>query len=827
MNAQITQRLEDLFALQRVVFWHDADHEYAGEVAALDLPEVTVLIVDNNEFGIKHRILSENGSKFLVYRGGEIPTGVENWLLDQELAYGVFTADRASLTQQDLGIAANSELASVIADYPRFFASAERVKAIREVLAEGDGPVEFQAKMCQIVVRAPEKRLNELVAALLRERAEGKQEKLGELEKYGLSSFLWKGIGDIYGYQSESPGLDDFILWMFELAYQDFVESEQRRTRIESDFKGWVNSVQLQATMRELACYAQDNLTIVERISSRDYTDLLDLTVFEAVEQKIISELATTARSGLVSAQEIERIRDRRQYGLWYQKYRDHYEAIYRAGELIRAIENLPTDIESFDAGLEGYRDTWYLIDQNYRYFITSRHRVSASVLDSLQQEVESRYTNKYLYEFGAIWQKAVDQVENWSSTAIASQREFYARHVERMVSGGNVKAVVIVSDALRYEIAAELTDRIRQMDRYQADLSAQLGVLPSYTQLGMAALLPHNTLSIDPSSSPAYVDGNRSDGTEYRNKILQQVEGCAIKYSDVTAMNREARRKLYSEHRVIYIYHNHIDAIGDKMNTESGVFDAAQKAQDELIDLVKKLTTANATNIFITADHGFLYQDSEPAATFYMSEDPKDDGITARDRRFVLGRNLRPRPAYMHYDAAQLGLDGDLETLIPKSIHRFRKSGSGARYVHGGAALQEIVVPVISINKRRQSDVRNVNVQIIQETDRITTGQISVKLFQVEPVAAKVQGRNLRVGLYAGDTLISEQLVLTFDQSSEEPRDRYQQVALHLNNEADQFNGRDVELRVEEPISGTSRWSKYQTANYRIQTAFGRDFDF
>ncbi len=43
--------------------------------------------------------------------------------------------------------------------------------------------------------------------------------------------------------------------------------------------------------------------------------------------------------------------------------------------------------------------------------------------------------------------------------------------------------------------MADELGSRIRQEDRFDATLDAVLGVLPSYPQLGMAALLPHSTL--------------------------------------------------------------------------------------------------------------------------------------------------------------------------------------------------------------------------------------------------------------------------------------------------------------------------------------------
>ena len=42
----------------------------------------------------------------------------------------------------------------------------------------------------------------------------------------------------------------------------------------------------------------------------------------------------------------------------------------------------------------------------------------------------------------------------------------------------------MIISDAMRYEIGDELLSRIKQEDRYDAELDAMLSMLPSYTQL-------------------------------------------------------------------------------------------------------------------------------------------------------------------------------------------------------------------------------------------------------------------------------------------------------------------------------------------------------
>ena len=95
--ATVKPHLERRFVDHRVVFWHDLEGQYASDLDSLDLPGVTTVRVANDEYAIKHRLLHDQPEdKFLVYRSGRVPAGIGNWLLDLELAYGVFTADRGS-----------------------------------------------------------------------------------------------------------------------------------------------------------------------------------------------------------------------------------------------------------------------------------------------------------------------------------------------------------------------------------------------------------------------------------------------------------------------------------------------------------------------------------------------------------------------------------------------------------------------------------------------------------------------------------------------------------------------------------------------------------
>jgi hypothetical protein len=212
-----------------------------------------------------------------------------------------------------------------------------------------------------------------------------------------------------------------------------------------------------------------------------------------------------------------------------------------------------------------------------------------------------------------------------------------------------------------------------------------------------------------------------------------------------------------------------------------------------------------------------------------FSSVEAEGTNILYRDRRFVLGKGLKLSPALHTFSSAQLGLDGNIEVQIPKSINRLRLKGSGSRFVHGGASLQEVVIPVLKINKKRQSDVTSVEVEILRGASSvITSGQLAVTFYQSGPVTDKIQPRILRAGIYTevGD-LISESHELTFDLNSENPRERELQIRFVLTRKADDANGQEVVLKLEEKHVGTSHYKEYKSLRYVMRRSFTSDFDF
>ena len=228
------------------------------------------------------------------------------------------------------------------------------------------------------------------------------------------------------------------------------------------------------------------------------------------------------------------------------------------------------------------------------------------------------------------------------------------------------------------------------------------LGVLPSYTGLGMASLLPHKTLAYD-DRGEVLVDGQPVASTEARSEQLATVKGMACQARDLRVMKQDDARAFTQDKRVIYIYHNVIDARGDSAATESETFDAVASCISELVELVQFcVNKLNAAKVWVTADHGFLFQREAPDVTDKSALSHKPAHAVKVKKRYVIGRDLGNSPEAHHGTIeATAGAAGGMEFWIPRAANRFHFTG-GARFVHGGAMPQEVVVPLVTVSQLR-----------------------------------------------------------------------------------------------------------------------------
>ena len=835
MKLQVTEALTHLFQKHRIVFWYDDKQELRKDFESVQLDGVEKVEINENEFQLKHRMMREQPDQnFLLFKDGPQPEPLDNWLLDVQLAHGEFRADQAALWLTELGL--GLEFSDLITDHFEFFKSGKRREDLLKLDIATDIKSRIRTKMLAVCAGS-DSRVDSVLEALLAEAAEDRSEKYKLVERCQLDTFLWERAGQKFAYRSETPSPRDFVIELFKSCYAMGTDGDDE-IRLNAEalvfLKRWKDSIRNKPSFEQHSRKCADVLDLKTDLGNRDFRKLAELDYFELIDKKILSDLARNVTDRTIPPGECTRLVRQRRQGHWYDQFQNEYEAVDFASQLLNLIDSLKLDMQSLADGVERYTTTWHQVDQLYRSFV---YHFSAStnvtLLKPLAEVVENWYSNRFLLLLGDRWQGLVDEHSTWEIPGVCRQRDFYQRFVRPYLSK-NIKVFVIISDGLRYEIGHDLAARVRQEDRYSAELKHMVTGLPSYTQLGMAALLPNSTLEINHDKNASVsVDGHSSMGTANRGKILQKAMGhkhkaTALQAKDLLNMNRDESRELISEHDVVYVYQNLVDDTGDKAKSEHRVFQAAEEAMTELVSLVKKLVAGNASNILITADHGFLYQSGLAESDF---AGPEANSVPAdrRDRRFLLGANLETADGLTKYTSKQVGLTGDMQVALPKSINRLRLKGSGFRYVHGGSTLQEVIVPVIEINKSRKSDVSQVDIDVIRgNLTTISTGQLSVLLYQKDPVSEKLQPRTVKVAIYAKDgTLISDSHEICFDLKFENAREREHKLRLVLSRDADKFSEQQVMLKLEEKIPSTSHYQEYASHPYTLRKSFERDFDF
>ncbi len=832
MDSKISQALKKMFEKHRIVFWYDDKQELKADYEQINLDGVEKLEIQNNELVLKHRVLRDRPSqKFLLYKAGPQPPELSNWLLDVQLSHGQFRTDQTALWLGELEL--GPEFVDIVQQHQNFYTSSKRREALKTRLTQNDTALDIHHKMMAVCCSVSEARLDTILESLLQECSEEREDKYSLLQKCALAPIFWEQMNRIYGYRSDDPSIEDFAIELFKSCYAlELRETAKLRPEALVFLNRWKDSIRQKDGFERLSQKSAAVLGIEQDLFHRGLKELGQIDFFELIDRKIISDLARQVGERTITLEQCQSVLRARRSSHWYDSFADFYEAIDHASQFFYLLRDINFEIESVESGFNKYVSTWYRVDQLYRSFFYHFRKSSQTLLKPLAEQIENFYSNLFLMPLGDTWQTALDRQSTWDIIGVAPQRTFFEREVKSFLDA-NKKVVVIISDALRYEIGEELCRRIRMENRYEAKLKTLQSSLPSYTQLGMASLLPNKEIAIcENDTGTVMVNGLNSSGTANRTKILSSAAtggALALNAEEFLKLDKDSGRALMRENELIYIYHNRIDSIGDKRESEGRVFEAVEETMEELLVLLKRLAAVNFTNMIITADHGFIYQNNELEDSDFSALDIADPNVLYRDRRFLLGKNLQEHPSLISFTSAQAGLAGSMEIRIPRSISRLRLKGSGSRFVHGGASLQEIVIPVIAVNKKRGDDIESVSVEVLKgATSTITSGQLAVVFFQEQAVTEKLHPRTLRAGIYSrSGELISSSHDLTFDSPSDDPRERETPVRFVLSSKADNYNNQEVILKAEEREGRTTHYKEYRSIRYLLRRSFTSDFDF
>jgi uncharacterized protein (TIGR02687 family) len=827
---RIHDSLNKVLENHRIVFWYDPEKEWRDEYDAFACDNVEKILVENNEFGVKVRIRrsSDPRTRFLLYFPSPRPADSDNWLIDLLLQGHEYKADKVSLALLESGL--NYDHHPLVEKHITFFNSHKRVEALKSLFAKDDGADMIRLKMVAVLAGADAEMDNILLHFLGMTAEENWFDPVSQsLADAKLADFFWQKVSELFGYRSEAPSLKDFAVSLFRSA-NPLDPGAVLHQHAKVFLQRWKDGKNDCESFKRWSAILETELNISSQLAGiEDVSALADSDLFAAFDRKIMHSLCGLVEAG-GGKNVIRNIISRRKSSFWYEQHKHGYLALESALDLQEDIEGAELGVEDIDSGIERYVKTWWRADMDYRHFCFHLQNYGQPMLmEKILEKIEKSYLNNFLLPLNDLWSDTVKKTGKWATAKHIPQRGFFNTHVKPFLDK-NQKVVVIVSDAFRYEAAMEFASLLRKEDRWNCDVETLFGSLPSYTQLGMASLLPGGTIEIDPATGNALLDGQPTAGLQNRDAIIKKALGnraVAFQTEDFLELNTKTDgRAIMRDNDVIFIYHNTIDATGDSPKTESKTFEAVDRTFGELLKILKKSANMNASNMILTSDHGFLFQ-LKDIPDEDMVEIPKNGEWLNKNRRFALGRNVSASKGVILFKAGELGLLGDWTAAFPASVGRFPLQGSSKRYVHGGISIQEIVIPVVKINKIRSSDTTKVDVDVLRPPAKITTGNISVSLYQERPVDDKELPRELKIGIYSKEgKAISETPTLRFDSQEEEPRLREKTVNLTLSRAADAFNNQTVYLRLDDNPPGTTQYVNYRTFEMKLYKHFERDFD-
>ncbi|MBI6002169.1 BREX-1 system phosphatase PglZ type A [Clostridium perfringens] len=794
---EIKNFLNDIFSkplgdgkVRHIVFWYDENEDFTEEIDEFDLEGVELIkLNDNNAFYTKYHIEKENvDGNILVYSNMKKPKPQEDWLYDILSYSEEFSTDRATVIMRELKVN-NPYLKEAFTFYNTFFKNKDRLAAFRNLGIQDYTEEKVHIGVLAVLTKTKIMNFEEITRALIKEKLDGNSKLYEEIDKFGSLDILWNLISKNYGYSFEERSLEKFMAVLlitnmnetikFNLPkqYEDLVS--KKSTDCIVFINHFMNSLKDSHYYDKMQGLIGEKLKISKLLEKTDSDKFLKCDVFEEMDKLILGRIINLLNDGIEEYDKYLNLMASRRTLHYYKKYESEYKALKWAIRLLSKKKELNSIIktESSYEMVKSYARNYFEIDKAYRKFYYHFDNCELKeILNNLKDTVENLYNNWYLQELSIKWNEALAKQKTWQIEGVNQQERFYNDNIKY---GRKERVFVIISDALRYESAEELSTRLRNERKAKVELDYMQGVLPSYTKLGMAALLPNKKIEIN-SNYDVLVDGINSNGTENRDKILkvENDKSLAITYNKLMDLKEAEFRKVFSGLEVVYIYHNTIDAIGDHASTEREVFSATDTALNELINLVNKLVhRVSASSIIITSDHGYLYKRS------HIEEYDKISGVKLEDgednRRFLLTYKDKDIEGTMKFSMDYLlGEDSGMNVVTPKGIARFKVQGAGANYVHGGAMLQEILVPIIKFKNDRSSssenDIRKVKISLTSITRKITNIITYLEFFQDEKIQDKVITQ--RIKCYFEDeegNRISNENTIIGDSKSENPIER------------------------------------------------------
>lgn len=836
LNARFRAPLRDFYK-RRILVWLDEEGGYRDTVADMTLENAVILTMEENKmFELRRQIEVDHAEEnILLYCPLKFEKPQGNWLLDVFYYSEVFQADYWSQLFDELHITMSRETREYAKSLGKFFESKERKAKLRALRENFTCVQELQTGVFCVQCGVKQFSMDAAVIALLSADDEGKL--YGEAIKYAGEDAFWQAMEREYGYSGEKTlaQLQNYLLTAASLLHVEQVQIPGMDINASHANKAYaLASVWYQKDKESFlnACLHTEEITNIERRLEKLSTEqLLKMGVYPAVDRVLIKKQLDSFAAQNFNTDEAGFMLKEREDQLWQERYKAYHQVI-QALIMMQLFEQ--AHCSGFHAGTlsqawKQYADSWYAMDMYYRDFCSAYEQALNSGIMALEDALNTAaaaadrlYKNWFLCGVNELWSNLLDQEKLENAVPKHMQQAMF---YDRYVAAEDVRTFVVISDGLRYEVGKTLAEKINGKMAGNAECTSLMATYPTVTAIGMASLLPHRELFLN-EEGQILCDGMNTIAGERGNVIAaRQPESAAITYPAFRQMTKAQRSELVKGKKVIYIYHDTIDQAGE---TGMTVMSACEVALAELMQLMQILTSEqNASRVFITADHGFLYtrlplDEYDKAGKEQLSGD-----VIAYKRRYGLLRDGKLTNGVLSMPLTNLQRP-ELTAVFPRGVMRFKMQGAYNPYMHGGVSLQELMTPLIQYQSKKVGQkgyqaITKTEILLLGENRTISNNLFSLSFHQTEACGGKVQPRVVIARFE--DTqgrVISDEHRWTANSMSQEKNERNKRISFRLlGNGYDKYSEYYLVL-----IDGDDK-TVMQRIPFRINIVFGLEFDF
>lgn len=781
---KVTQDLNRRFAAplpeyyhRRIIFWHDEDREFEDKLDEIQLDNAKLVALNgSNTFMVKKLLGSDDlTSNYLVYNPLSFDKPDDDWLIDMKLYSEEFRADLISMWMDEMGLVSTFAMRKEVKHYRKFFNAKERRAKIAAQSKTPEKPAQLHMAVMSAICGIKEPQQNRIMQCVLRAGLDnGSNPVYQKFVDYGAQDAFWAFVCRGTGYCEIEGDLGKLAIHLLLTAstqtmFPEYLAGLERFLSLPHqaycyDFvSDWLRSED-NHQLYEITRYVEEEAHLPKRFSQLALEDLLDTECFPCIDEIILTKLMTEISNHIINVEIITKVVEKRRTCVWYEEFANFYEGILQVANMQEFFKEHSAGFHTAQARevWKNYTNDYYRMDRYYRQFQLCFQRgleTSNILLDDLFKhvvdKVEGLYSHWFLGELGSNWSNVcADELAQYGKILeIPQQADFYRSRIKNKDS----RIFIIISDAMRYEVAATLAEELERENQSQVKLDNVQSIFPSITKFGMAALLPHTKLSVEVKSDVLTVLADeQSTASTNRDKVLKIANPASVasQYKNIIGMKRAERSALVKGMDVVYIYHDTIDEASHTSDT--AVFTACEKAISELKNMVRIIVNEfGGTNILITADHGFLYTYSP------LNEDNKADKTSFNGMDVEYGRRyaIMQKGASPDYLMPVKFLDGEteFEGFAPRENIRIKMNGGGLNFVHGGISLQEMVVPVIDYHhlrndsmeykrNRQKYDTKPVTVSLLSASRKISNMIFSLNFYQKDAVGANREAATYQV---------------------------------------------------------------------------------